>query len=72
MVHDSASESEPDDCDIVPEFVEVDPSGRYGRVRAIFAAYVKSVDKDSAFIASIPIFFICVVILSFVDQHDVF
>lgn len=52
MVHDSASESEPDDCDIVPEFVEVDPSGRYGRVRAIFAAYVKSVDKDSAFIYS--------------------
>lgn len=29
-------ESEPDDTDTEPEFVEVDPSGRYGRVRAVF------------------------------------
>lgn len=40
MVQDSASEAGSDDCDIVPEFVEVDPSGRYGRVRAISLARV--------------------------------
>ncbi|XP_042004431.1 probable serine/threonine-protein kinase WNK3 [Salvia splendens] len=35
MVQDSASEAGSDDCDIVPEFVEVDPSGRYGRYKEV-------------------------------------
>ena len=32
MAQDSASEQDPDESDVEPEFVEVDPSGRYGRV----------------------------------------
>lgn len=40
MSRGSQSEPDPDDSDNVPEFVEVDPSGRYGRVRAIFLPYV--------------------------------
>ncbi|KAH6761559.1 with no lysine kinase 3 [Perilla frutescens var. hirtella] len=35
MAQDSASEAEPDDCDTEPEFVEVDPSGRYGRYKEV-------------------------------------
>ncbi|GAA0156908.1 non-receptor serine/threonine protein kinase [Lithospermum erythrorhizon] len=33
MPQDSASEQEPDDSDAEPEFVEVDPTGRYGRYK---------------------------------------
>lgn len=40
MSQGSPSEPDPDDCGNVPEFVEVDPTGRYGRVGAIFLAYV--------------------------------
>ncbi|XP_042042265.1 probable serine/threonine-protein kinase WNK3 isoform X1 [Salvia splendens] len=32
---DSPSEAEPDECDTEPEFVEVDPSGRYGRYKEV-------------------------------------
>lgn len=40
MLHDSASEADPDDCDNEPEFVEVDPSGRYGRVRKVLQFFL--------------------------------
>lgn len=40
MPQDSASEADPDDCDTEPEFVEVDPSGRYGRVSSILQFYL--------------------------------
>ncbi|XP_042037501.1 probable serine/threonine-protein kinase WNK3 isoform X2 [Salvia splendens] len=32
---DSPSEAEPEECDTEPEFVEVDPSGRYGRYKEV-------------------------------------
>ncbi|KAL1568284.1 Serine/threonine-protein kinase wnk3, variant 2 [Salvia divinorum] len=32
---DSPSEADPDECDTEPEFVEVDPSGRYGRYKEV-------------------------------------
>lgn len=32
MHQDSASEQEPEDSESEPEFVELDPTGRYGRV----------------------------------------
>lgn len=32
MHQDSASEQEPDDYESEPDFVELDPTGRYGRV----------------------------------------
>ncbi|KAL7138889.1 hypothetical protein ABFS83_09G013400 [Erythranthe nasuta] len=35
MAQDSAPEPDPDDSDSEPEFVEVDPSGRYGRYKEI-------------------------------------
>lgn len=35
MAQDSASEQEPDESDVEPEFVEVDPSGRYGRYKEV-------------------------------------
>ncbi|KAH6832305.1 with no lysine kinase 3 [Perilla frutescens var. hirtella] len=35
MPQDSASEADTDDCDTEPEFVEVDPSGRYGRYKEV-------------------------------------
>ncbi|CDP12714.1 unnamed protein product [Coffea canephora] len=35
MAQDSASEQDPDESDVEPEFVEVDPSGRYGRYKEI-------------------------------------
>ncbi|KAL3529503.1 hypothetical protein ACH5RR_008825 [Cinchona calisaya] len=35
MPQDSQSEQDPDESDIVPEFVEVDPSGRYGRYKEV-------------------------------------
>ncbi|XP_057804256.1 probable serine/threonine-protein kinase WNK3 isoform X1 [Salvia miltiorrhiza] len=35
MLQDSASEADPDEGDTEPEFVEVDPSGRYGRYREV-------------------------------------
>ncbi|KAL8041888.1 hypothetical protein ABFX02_09G014000 [Erythranthe guttata] len=35
MAPDSAPEPDPDDSDSEPEFVEVDPSGRYGRYKEI-------------------------------------
>ncbi|KAG8378772.1 hypothetical protein BUALT_Bualt07G0019800 [Buddleja alternifolia] len=35
MPQDSPSEPEPDDSDTEPEFVEVDPSGRYGRYKEV-------------------------------------
>ncbi|KAI3454420.1 hypothetical protein Pfo_011083 [Paulownia fortunei] len=35
MPQDSASEPDPDDSDTEPEFVEVDPSGRYGRYKEV-------------------------------------
>lgn len=40
MRHDSTSEADPDESDTEPEFVEVDPSGRYGRVRKILQFYL--------------------------------
>lgn len=39
MPQDPPSEPDPDDSDTEPEFVEVDPSGRYGRVRMFFTAH---------------------------------
>ncbi|KAL8057266.1 hypothetical protein ABFX02_04G173300 [Erythranthe guttata] len=35
MPHESTSEPDPEDSDNEPEFVEVDPSGRYGRYKEI-------------------------------------
>ncbi|OIT02174.1 PREDICTED: probable serine/threonine-protein kinase WNK3 isoform X1 [Nicotiana attenuata] len=35
MQQDSASEQEPDDSESEPEFVELDPSGRYGRYKEV-------------------------------------
>ncbi|GER53191.1 kinase family protein [Striga asiatica] len=35
MLPESASELDPDDSDTEPEFVEVDPSGRYGRYKEV-------------------------------------
>ncbi|KAK6153265.1 hypothetical protein DH2020_012904 [Rehmannia glutinosa] len=35
MLQDSASEPDPGDSDTEPEFVEVDPSGRYGRYKEV-------------------------------------
>ncbi|XP_019181919.1 PREDICTED: probable serine/threonine-protein kinase WNK3 [Ipomoea nil] len=35
MLHDSGSEVEPEDSESEPEFVEIDPSGRYGRYKEV-------------------------------------
>lgn len=39
MLQDSGSEVDPEDSESEPEFVEIDPSGRYGRVSKLIIGF---------------------------------
>uniref|UniRef100_M1CKE3 Kinase n=1 Tax=Solanum tuberosum TaxID=4113 RepID=M1CKE3_SOLTU len=59
MQQESTSEQEPDDSESEPEFVELDPSGRYGRYKEVLG--------KGAFKKVYPILnvFTCIMLVSF-------